>query len=122
MIRMIVANPEFLQFGNPPTQVFSNAGGTLGSARATWMLGDVAGRVAPLHAEVVRVDGAWCVIDRSGGTWLNDARDPLGRNRIVALSHGDVLRVGPYRIKVRLDEDPGAVDDGMLPPPLWVEG
>ncbi|MEL1266374.1 type VI secretion system-associated FHA domain protein TagH [Pseudoxanthomonas putridarboris] len=110
-IHLVVANPEVLEFGSRPSQVFDMAGGTIGSRGANWQLSDIRGGVAPIHTEIMVVDGAYCVVDRSGRTWVNDAADPLGPERIVRLNDGDVVRVGPYRINVSLDESGHASTD-----------
>lgn len=104
-LHLVVANPEFLEIGSTPTHVFDTAGGTIGSRAANWVLADTSRAVAPVHAEVTWVDGAYCLVQRSGDVWINDARDPLGTDLIVALNHGDVVRIGPYRINANLGDD-----------------
>lgn len=104
-LHLVVANPEFLDIGSTPTHVFDAAGGTIGSRGANWVLADTAGGVAPIHAEVAWVDRAYCLVQRSGATWINDAKDPLGPDVIIALNHGDVMHIGPYRINANLGDD-----------------
>ncbi|AOX61857.1 hypothetical protein BIZ42_06390 [Stenotrophomonas sp. LM091] len=110
-LHLVVANPEFLDVGSTPIHVFDAAGGTIGSRGANWVLADSAGRVAPIHAEVAWVDRAYCLVQRGGATWINDAKDPLGPDVIIALNHGEVVRIGPYRINVNLGDDSPTTDD-----------
>jgi type VI secretion system protein ImpI len=110
-IALVVANPQALQHGSTPRHRFDTSGGTIGSHGASWTLVDKGGRVQPLHCEIRHSDGAFCVIDRSGRTRVNDARDPLGPMVGARLSDGDVLRIGSYEITVHLDDArPGMPD------------
>ncbi|WMD21239.1 type VI secretion system-associated FHA domain protein TagH [Achromobacter seleniivolatilans] len=102
-LALIVTNPETLQHGSTPQHNFDTAGGTIGTY-ADWKLMDKAGRVHPIHSEVRYEDLAFCVIDRSGKTRLNDDRAPLGEQVAARLSEGDVLHIGPYRIAVHLQD------------------
>lgn len=114
-LHLVVANPELLDIGSTPTHVFDTAGGTIGSRGANWALADTAGDVVPVHAEVSWVDRAYCLVQRGGDTWVNDAKDPLGKDVIVALNHGDVVRIGPYRINANLGDDAHMTHDPGRP-------
>ena len=103
-IHLVIANPEVLEYGSRPSHVFDTAGGTIGSRGANWQLTDARGGVAPIHAEIIMVDGAYCLVDRSGNTWFNQNQEPLGPGRIIRVNDGDVMRIGPYRIGVNLDQ------------------
>lgn len=110
-IALVVANPQALQHGSTPRHRFDAAGGTIGSQGANWTLVDKAGRVLPVHCEIRHSDDAFCVIDRSGHTYVNDARDPLGAMVGARLSDGDVLHIGPYQVTVHLDDARHAMPD-----------
>ncbi|MBB3142569.1 type VI secretion system-associated FHA domain protein TagH [Halomonas organivorans] len=104
-ITLVVTNSERLEGRSTSSHVFPAAGGTLGSAAVDdWLLQDHAGRVRPGHAELERIDGHFCLIDRSGQTFVNHATLPVGRGRRVALRDGDELRVGEYRLRVHLGD------------------
>ncbi|TFH85867.1 type VI secretion system-associated FHA domain protein TagH [Billgrantia azerbaijanica] len=104
-ITLVVINSERLEGRSTSSHVFPAAGGTLGSAAADdWLLQDHAGRVRPGHAEIQRLDGRFCLIDRSGHTFVNHATLPIGRERRVALRDGDELQVGEYRLRVHLGD------------------
>lgn len=47
-----VTNPAALRLGSTPRCNFGRAGGTIGSAGATWLLSDSHGVIEPLHCEV----------------------------------------------------------------------
>lgn len=91
---------------NPPAAgtathfVFGRNGGSIGSAdNDTWRLsahrtGAVAG-----HAEVRFADGEYCLIDRSGRTYVNGASQPVGRGRRARLQQGDTIAIGTYQIR-----------------------
>ncbi|WP_275288546.1 type VI secretion system-associated FHA domain protein TagH [Halomonas elongata] len=104
-ITLVVTNSERLEGRSTSSHVFPAAGGTLGSAVADdWLLQDHAGRVRPGHAEIQRLDGRFCLVDRSGQTFVNRATLPIGRERRVALRDGDELQVGEYRLRVHLGD------------------
>ncbi|SEK09467.1 type VI secretion system-associated FHA domain protein TagH [Achromobacter sp. NFACC18-2] len=110
-IALVVANPQALQHGSTPRHRFGIAGGTIGSHGASWTLVDKAGRVQPVHCEIRHSDGAFCVIDRSGLTHVNGARDPLGAQVGARLSDGDILHIGPYQVAVHLHDAQHALPD-----------
>ncbi|MGO3055727.1 MAG: type VI secretion system-associated FHA domain protein TagH [Halomonas sp.] len=103
-LMMVITNSELLEGRSTSSHVFPPEGGTLGSASDDdWLLQDHARRVHPCHAEVLKRDGQFCLIDRSGHTFINQATLPIGRNRKVALRNGDQILVGEYKVKVHLD-------------------
>jgi type VI secretion system protein ImpI len=102
---LVVINSERLEGRSTSSHVFPAAGGTLGSAESDdWLLQDHAGRIRPVHAEIRLLDGQFCLIDRSGHTFINHATLPLGRDRRVALRDGDELGLGEYRMRVHLGD------------------
>jgi type VI secretion system protein ImpI len=64
------------------------------------------------HAEVRFLDGGFCLIDRSGRTYINSSSQPVGRGRRARLNHGDTLTIGRYRMRAELNGD--AVDRAEL--------
>ncbi len=135
-ITLVVTNSERLEGRSTSSHVFGAAGGTLGSSGGDdWLLQDHAGRIRPNHAEIRRIDGRFCLIDRSGHTFVNQATLPLGRSRRAALRDGDELRLGDYCLRVHLgdrqqgtpgsqpltqliDEEPEALEGDGLPATL----
>jgi type VI secretion system protein ImpI len=104
-VTLVVLNSERLEGRSTSSHVFPASGGTLGSAASDdWLLQDHAGRIRPAHAEIRRADGQFCLIDRSGHTFINQATLPLGRERRVALRDGDELGIGEYRVRVHLGD------------------
>ncbi|MGQ4880715.1 type VI secretion system-associated FHA domain protein TagH [Billgrantia sp. LNSP4103-1] len=104
-VTLVVLNSERLEGRSTSSYVFAATGGTLGSATSDdWLLQDPAGRIRPAHAEIRLLDGQFCLIDRSGHTFINHATLPLGRDRRVALRDGDELAVGEYRVRVHLGD------------------
>lgn len=102
-VTLVIANSERLEGRSTSSHVFHDVGGTLGSSTDDdWLLHDHAGRIRPQHAQVSKIDGKFCLIDSSGHTFINRATLPIGRNRKVALSEGDEVLVGEYRLKVHL--------------------
>ncbi|MDX3985234.1 MAG: type VI secretion system-associated FHA domain protein TagH [Achromobacter sp.] len=102
-LALVVANPGSLIHGSKPRHSFDAAGGTIGGRGADWTLPDKSGRVDPIHSEIVYRDAAFCVVDRSGQTRVNDADAPLGKMVAAKLRDGDVLHIGPYHITVHLN-------------------
>lgn len=106
-LHLAVVNPEALEYGCRPSHTFGETGGTIGGRGANWALSDRGGRIASLHAEIVGIDGTFCLVDRSGLTRINGAPEPLGTDRIVRLADGDTVQVGPYRLNVHIGDDAG---------------
>src|SRR5690625_5203900 len=85
-VTLVVLNSAKLEGRSTSSHVFTTAGGTLGSGvDDNWLLQDYTGRIRPAHAEIRLFDGQFCLIDRSGHTFINQATLPLGRDRRVAL-------------------------------------
>ena len=103
ILKLMVINPTALGRGVVAEHCFGIAGGSIGTAaNDTWQLsphrtGAVAG-----HAEVRFVDGGFCLIDRSGRTFINSASQPVGRGRRARLSHGDTVSIGRYQMRAEL--------------------
>lgn len=104
-VTLVVLNSTQLEGRSTSSHVFTTAGGTLGSGvNDDWLLQDYAGRIRPAHAEIRLLDGQFCLIDRSGHTFINQATLPLGRDRRVALRDSDELFLGEYRVRVQLGD------------------
>jgi predicted component of type VI protein secretion system len=110
-LHLAVMNPEALEYGCRASHTFGETGGTIGGRGANWTLSDRGGRIASMHAEIVGIDGTFCLVDRCGLTRINDASVPLGTDRIVRLADGDTVQVGPYRLNVRIGDN---VDDASV--------
>lgn len=107
-ITLVVVNSEQLEGRSSSSHVFHGEGGSLGSSDFdNWLLQDHGGRIRPQHAEIIKIDGKFCLVDCSGHTFINRATLPIGRNRKVALRDGDELTVGDYRLKVHLGDRHG---------------
>lgn len=104
-ITLVVINSERLEGRSTGSHVFGIEGGSLGSAsHDDWLLQDHAARIRPGHAHIQRLDGHFCLVDRSGQTFINHATLPIGRDRRVALRDGDELRLGEYHLRVHLGD------------------
>lgn len=107
-ITLVVLNSEQLEGRSSSSHVFYEEGGSLGSSDADdWLLQDHVGLIRPQHAEIIKIDGKFCLVDASGHTYINRATLPVGRNRKVALRDGDELIVGEYQLKVHLGDRHG---------------
>jgi len=112
-LTLVIINPTETGGGASIEHRFGTGGGSIGTAaNDTWRLsphrtGAVAG-----HAEVRFLDGGFCLIDRSGRTYINSSSQPVGRGRRARLSHGDTLTIGRYRMRAELNGD--AVDRSEL--------
>lgn len=100
----------------PPgaSKVIGPAGGTIGRTQEnTWTLTDEDSLLSRSHFAINFEDGAYVLLDTStNGSFLNDAREPLGRGNKAPLQDGDTIRIGGYRIAVALESA------GAEPPPL----
>ncbi|MBK1886496.1 MULTISPECIES: type VI secretion system-associated FHA domain protein TagH [Marinobacter] len=102
-LKLTVTNPGTTRSGAGIEHSFGPRGGSIGTAESdTWQLsahrtGAVAG-----HAEIRLLDGGYCLIDRSGRTYINSATQPVGRGRRARLNQGDTVSIGRYRIRAEL--------------------
>lgn len=112
-LTLVIINPTETGGGASIEHSFGTGGGSIGTAaNDTWRLsphrtGAVAG-----HAEVRYLDGGFCLIDRSGRTYINSSSQPVGRGRRARLNHGDTLTIGRYRMRAELNGE-AAVNSGM---------
>ncbi len=131
MLRLTVidAPPDETPAGT--TKVIGPAGGTIGRTHEnTWTLTDEDSLLSRSHFAISFEDGAYSLVDTStNGSFLNDAREPLGRGNKAPLQDGDTIRIGGYRIAVALEsigsEPPplaGSIPDFLLSPAPEVDG
>ncbi|EMP54917.1 type VI secretion system, FHA domain-containing protein [Marinobacter santoriniensis NKSG1] len=122
VLKLTVTNPTAMNGGADIEHRFDAAGGSIGTAvNDTWRLSSQRTGALAGHAEVRFMEGDFCLIDRSGRTFINSARQPVGRGRRARLNHGDTLAIGRYQIRAELvcddastvwSEEPG--DDDRL--------
>lgn len=111
-LKLQISNPAAVGSGLLPEHEFTTAGGSIGTATSdTWQLSSHRTGATAGHAEVRFIDGVFCLIDRSGRTYINSASQPLGRGRRARLKSGDVISIGRYRIRAELGEGREAVAD-----------
>lgn len=102
-LTLSVTNPTEGGTGFDPLHRFGVCGGSIGTAaNDTWRLSSHRTGAVPGHAEIRFVDGEFCLIDRSGRTFVNSASQPVGRGRRARLRHGDTLGIGRYQIRAEL--------------------
>ncbi|MFK3815367.1 FHA domain-containing protein [Pseudomonas sp. NPDC089407] len=104
LMTLSIINLEQLQHNVNARHQFDYAGGTIGSAGATWLINDREHTVAPIHCEIRWLEGAFCVIDLCQRTYLNDSLDSLGAISARRLREGDRLRIGAYRLQAQLSQ------------------
>lgn len=101
-LQLRVVNTERMHAGTVPRHTFDAAGGTIGSGDTTWRIADGTGGIEPCHAEVRQIDGAFCLIDRSGRTRINGCDRPLGKSCAVRLCKGDRIHLGALTLAVHV--------------------
>lgn len=107
MLKLTVTNPETMRSGASIEHSFGSRGGSIGTAgNDTWRLSAYRTGVVPGHAEVRLIDGGFCLIDRSGRTYINSATQPVGRGCRARLKPGDLVSIGRYRLRAELSEIP----------------
>ena len=110
-LTLVIINPTETG-GGASIEHTSTGGGSIGTAaNDTWLSPHRTGAVAG-HAEVRYLDGGFCLIDRSGRTYINSSSQPVGRGRRARLNHGDTLTIGRYRMRAELNGE-AAVNSGM---------
>lgn len=122
-LRLTISNPREMGSGAQTHYLFGRCGGSIGSATSdSWRLSAQRTGVVAGHTEIRHIDGGYCLIDRSGRTFINSASLPVGRGRRARLSEGDQIRIGRYQIKATLtandapaasmmDDDPVDADE-----------
>ncbi|WP_338511113.1 type VI secretion system lipoprotein TssJ [Pseudomonas trivialis] len=103
-LTVVINNPAQLLHGYLPLHRFGPQGGRIGSAAADWRLQDRHNSVRPNHCDIRIVEGRFCVIDRSGRTYVNSHDLPLERHVAISLNDGDRLQIGAYQVAVQLGE------------------
>lgn len=103
-IYLTITNPGQLLPDVIPRIDFDQSGGTIGSQGSNWLLSDVKNSIAPIHCEIKWVEGSFCVVDRSGNTYLNNTTQTLGLSHIAQLNDGDIIGIGPYKVHVYFSE------------------
>lgn len=102
-LKLVVSNPTQVASGLAREHVFSVSGGSIGSAGSdTWQLSSHRTGAVAGHAEVRFMDGVFCLIDRSGRTYINSGTQPVGRGRRARLKTGDTITIGRYQLKAEV--------------------
>lgn len=102
-LTMMITNTKNLASGMSPKMLWSGNGGSIGSGFSDdWKIKDSKGSVEPTHCEVIVVDGAFCLKDISGETYINGSMMPIGKNKLAKLCHKDEVQIGTYNIRVAL--------------------
>ncbi|MAM09276.1 MAG: type VI secretion system-associated FHA domain protein TagH [Rhizobiaceae bacterium] len=108
-MRLILAvnNTINLESGIVATAVFTEHGGTVGSAEdAGWRLADRAGSVSPHHVRIYLQDGHFCATPLNDeGMVINGSSRPLPRGAAFSISDGDRWKVGDFDVSVYLAAD-----------------
>lgn len=103
-LSLVISNPAQLLHGYLPGHQFGAQGGSIGSAAVDWRLEDRHNSVRPNHCDIRVIEGRFCVIDRSGRTYVNGHDLPLERHVAISLNDGDRLQIGAYQVAVQLGE------------------
>lgn len=102
-LKLTVINPGTTRSGASIEHSFGPQGGSIGTAgNDTWQLSAHRTGAVPGHAEVRLLDGGYCLIDRSGRTYINSGTQPVGRGRRARLNQGDTVSIGRYRLRAEL--------------------
>ncbi len=109
MLSLRITNPQVIVGGTYPHYNFDQQGGTIGSQGTNWLLHDYAGKIQPLHAQILMIDNHYCLTDFSGNTFINGSTKGIGKNKIVRLSDGDKIRISNYLITATITNE--VVDD-----------
>jgi type VI secretion system VasD/TssJ family lipoprotein len=103
-LTLVINNPAQLLHGYLPLHRFGPQGGSIGSAAVDWRLEDRHNSVGPNHCDIRVIEGRFCLIDRSGRTYVNGHDLPLERHVAISLNDGDRLQIGAYQVAVQLGE------------------
>lgn len=114
-LRLEIISPQRQKLGSRGSIVLGVGGGSIGRALDNdWALPDSNRFLSGHHARIHFRAGHYVLEDTSSnGVFVNDASRPLGKRGIHRLAAGDILRMGEYRVLVRIDDD----DPAAAPPP-----
>ncbi|OEY65826.1 type VI secretion system-associated FHA domain protein TagH [Marinobacter sp. X15-166B] len=118
-ITLTVSNPQEVGSDLRTAHRFCGQGGSIGTAASdTWQLSTHRTGVVAGHAEIRLIDGVFCLIDRSGRTFLNSTNQPLGRGRRARLRNGDTVIIGRYQLQAQVHSGKrkNAGDDMLVEP------
>jgi type VI secretion system FHA domain protein len=103
-LQIISAQREALGAG--ATIRFNDQGGTIGrGADNDWALPDATRQLSSQHARVHCRDGRYFLEDTStNGVYAEHGSKLIDRSSLYALRDGEVLRLGDYHVRVRIDE------------------
>lgn len=99
-LRLSIESGDVDDSGNRSRWTFGVNGGRIGRAHDNdWVLVDPDRFISAHHAEIEHRTGEWWLCDTStNGTFVNNARRPLGRGGRHRLSNGDRVRMGSLEL------------------------
>ncbi|WGW01265.1 type VI secretion system-associated FHA domain protein TagH [Vibrio sp. YMD68] len=105
-LTLLVSNAQRLESGLSATKKWDTSGGIIGSgSHCQWLLKDAYDQIKSEHCEVLVIDGAFCLRDLSGDTFINGTDMPVGKGGMVKLVHKDHIHIGPYDLRVVFGDD-----------------
>ncbi len=105
LLKLKITNTQYFESGLSAIKEFFDVGGTIGSSSSSyWHLTDRKRKLASTHCLISFIDGLFCITDISNQTYINYALMPIGLNKIVRLNENDVISIGPYHIRVSIDD------------------
>jgi len=106
LLNLVIVNVEQLQAGLTAQASFDEEGGNVGSSpSATWHLRSYNGAINLNHFSIIMIDGAFCVHDVCGLTYINSSNMPIGLGNSARLRNEDLLKIGDYEIRVLINKD-----------------
>lgn len=119
LLTLSVSTFKGVPSASPVSKEFSTNGGTVGRLPTNdLILSDARRVISGCHARIRFEDDGYVLDDVStNGVFLNGAADPIGRGNSVRLTHGDMLKMGDYDLRVDIVATAGADEDPFLPPP-----
>ena len=108
------------EFADELYKVFDEEGGTIGRrADNTWTLSDSS--VSGEHATIKFQHGAYSIIDTStNGVFVEDGQTHLTLGQSHRLRSGDVICIGPHRIRALVTSTADGEDATVIAPPSGV--
>lgn len=107
MLKLTVSSYKNNPFDKPKIVELTTEGGVIGRADdSVLVLTDEERVVSSRHASIVLDQDQWKIIDMSSnGTYINGAELEVPQSHATALSDGDVLYIGDYKIGVEIIDD-----------------
>ncbi|WP_392565263.1 type VI secretion system-associated FHA domain protein TagH [Utexia brackfieldae] len=108
-----VLNSQYLASGQSASALLDMAGGLIGcDENNEWSLQDQHGQIENCHAQIVLIDGHYCLKALAANLQLNHI-DLFQNNKPIRLQQGDQVQLGALTLRVHINKSGQLTDDPL---------